>query len=45
MLVGRQGKRRQLATVVMFFAPEASSYITGTVLPVDGGFTITCADP
>jgi 3-oxoacyl-[acyl-carrier protein] reductase len=41
MLVGRQGELRELATVVIFLASDASSYVTGTVLPVDGGFTIT----
>jgi NAD(P)-dependent dehydrogenase (short-subunit alcohol dehydrogenase family) len=33
------GRPRQIADVVAFLASEESSFITGAVLPVDGGFT------
>ena len=35
----------EIATVVAFFAMPASSYITGQVLAVDGGFTINMYNP
>jgi NAD(P)-dependent dehydrogenase (short-subunit alcohol dehydrogenase family) len=37
---GRIGEAEELVTAAIFLASEASSYITGVVLPVDGG-TIT----
>ncbi|WP_066339389.1 SDR family NAD(P)-dependent oxidoreductase [Azohydromonas lata] len=33
------GRPRQIADVVAFLASEESSFITGAVIPVDGGFT------
>jgi 3-oxoacyl-[acyl-carrier protein] reductase len=33
----RTGKQNDVAQAVLFFASDASSYITGQVLPVDGG--------
>ena len=36
---GRQGTPKDIANAVMFMASDLASYITGTVLPVDGGWT------
>jgi len=33
----RLGQPSELASAIMFFASDDSSYVTGTVLPVDGG--------
>lgn len=38
-LTPQLGSPRQIADVVTFLASEESSFITGAVLPVDGGFT------
>ena len=37
--IGRNGKLEDLAGATVFFAAEASAYITGQTLAVDGGFT------
>ena len=37
--IGRNGRLEDLAGVTVFFAAEASAYITGQTLAVDGGFT------
>lgn len=37
--VGRNGELEDLQGVTIFFASDASAYITGQTLPVDGGFT------
>jgi 2-deoxy-D-gluconate 3-dehydrogenase len=38
--MGRWGAPEDLATAVLFFAAPASAYVTGTVLPVDGGWLV-----
>jgi 2-deoxy-D-gluconate 3-dehydrogenase len=36
--MGRWGKPQDLATAALFLASPASSYVTGTIIPVDGGW-------
>ena len=38
--MGRAGKPEELGPALIFLVSEASSYITGTTLMVDGGFTL-----
>jgi NAD(P)-dependent dehydrogenase (short-subunit alcohol dehydrogenase family) len=38
---GRKGEARELVAAAVFLASEASSYITGALLPVDGGLLTT----
>lgn len=38
--LGRMGEAEEIAAAVSFFASESAGYITGTVLPVDGGMAM-----
>jgi NAD(P)-dependent dehydrogenase (short-subunit alcohol dehydrogenase family) len=38
---GRTGEMDECAAVVVFLASDAASYVTGVILPVDGGMLIT----
>jgi NAD(P)-dependent dehydrogenase (short-subunit alcohol dehydrogenase family) len=35
---GRIGEPAEVASAIVFLATDEASFITGTVLPVDGGF-------
>jgi NAD(P)-dependent dehydrogenase (short-subunit alcohol dehydrogenase family) len=39
--MGRQGTGWDIANAALFLASDASGYITGVCLPVDGGLTCT----
>ena len=41
--LNRVGEPEEIAKTVLFFANKASSFITGAVLPVDGGYTASGA--
>jgi NAD(P)-dependent dehydrogenase (short-subunit alcohol dehydrogenase family) len=38
--MGRYGEPEELVGAIIFLASDASSFITGTVLPIDGGFSV-----
>jgi NAD(P)-dependent dehydrogenase (short-subunit alcohol dehydrogenase family) len=38
-VLGRVGTVREVATVALFLASDDASYVTGAVIPVDGGWT------
>ena len=37
--IGRFGKPEDVANACLYLASDESSFVTGTILPVDGGFT------
>jgi NAD(P)-dependent dehydrogenase (short-subunit alcohol dehydrogenase family) len=37
--VGRYGKTGELDSTVVYLSSDASSYVNGVILPVDGGYT------
>ena len=39
--LGRQGTKEDIASAAMFLASPAAAYITGVILPVDGGWSLS----
>ena len=38
--IGRIGRAEEIAAVVAFLASGDASFVTGAILPVDGGYTV-----
>ncbi|WP_198409943.1 SDR family NAD(P)-dependent oxidoreductase [Microlunatus flavus] len=43
--IGRQAHAEEIATVAVFLASDESSFMTGAIVPVDGGCTVTFRHP
>jgi NAD(P)-dependent dehydrogenase (short-subunit alcohol dehydrogenase family) len=39
--LGRQAQPAEVAAVALFLASDAASFMTGSIVPVDGGCTTT----
>ncbi len=40
-LLGRLGRPEEIANTISFLASNEASFITGALIPVDGGYTAT----
>ena len=39
MPIGRLGKDNEIANLIIYLLSEKASFITGAVVPIDGGYT------